>query len=200
MIHLVQIGVIGWIGRFRAEDRRERKRGCQVVCRTERGLEIGTVLTAINGTSTANITTGESDAATNENCDGQLLRRMTPDDRLILQRIERFRDRAWSACSDLIRQRGLPAVLVDVEHLFDGQSLYFYFLGEVTGELSALTGELAETWEAKVRFRKFTERLAEGCGPDCGTGESGCGSGGCGTCSLKTACKTASSTASSTSR
>lgn len=188
MIHLVQIGVVGWIGRFRAEDRRERKRGCQVVCRTDRGLEIGTVLTALSDSRREGNLVVESGAASNGDCDGLLLRRMTPDDRLILTRIEKFRDRAYSACSDLIRQRGLSAVLVDVEHLFDGQSLYFYFLGEVTEELSSLTGELAETWEAKVQFRKFTERLAEGCGPDCGTGASGCGAGGCGSCALKTGC------------
>lgn len=193
MIHLVQIGVVGWIGRFRAVDRREHRRGYQVVCRTDRGLEIGIVLTAIHGESTPIDVNSDPDLGADKSCDGQLLRRMTPDDRLILHRIERFRDRAWSACTDLIRQRGLSAILVDVEHLFDGQSLYFYFLGDVSDELSALTDELAETWEAKVRFRKFTQRLAEGCGPDCGTGESGCGVSGCGSCALVSGCKSASS-------
>ena len=47
---------------------------------------------------------------------------------------------------------------MDVEHLFDGQSLYFYFLGEVQPEWESLTTELAATYEAKVRFQPFAER------------------------------------------
>ena len=71
--------------------------------------------------------------------------------------------------------------MVDVEHLFDGQGLFFYFLGDVTPDLEAYTGRLAEIYEAKVQFRKFTETLIEGCGPGCGTEEAK-GSGGCESC------------------
>jgi hypothetical protein len=83
-------------------------------------------------------------------------------------------------------------VLVDVEHLFDGQGLFFYFLGDVTPELEAYTARLAETYEAKVQFRKFTETLIEGCGPGCGTdevkGRGGCDS--CVSCAVAGACGT----------
>ena len=43
-----------------------------------------------------------------------------------------------------LAERGSSAVLVDVEHLFDGQSLYFYFLGPGGPELDVLTTELAD--------------------------------------------------------
>jgi hypothetical protein len=80
---------------------------------------------------------------------------------------------------------------MDVEHLLDGRSLYFYFLGDVTPELDALTAELAERYDAVVRFRQFSETLEAGCGPGCGTEEAaGCGAsaGGCATCQLSAAC------------
>ena len=96
--------------------------------------------------------------------------------------------RQFHACESLLAERGISATLVDVEHLFDGESIYFYFLGETTPELEAITTQLAETYERKVRFKKFAETLANGCGPDCGTGESGCSSGGCGSCSLAGGC------------
>ena len=35
--------------------------------------------------------------------------------------------------------------------------------------MEPLTAELAEAYEAKAQFRKFTETLTQGCGPDCGT-------------------------------
>ena len=178
MIHLVQIGVLGSIGRFSAVDRRLRKRGCRVICRTTRGLEVGHVLS-------------NQSSQQNTESDGELLRQVTPEDDLLISRIDRFRDKAFTACQKLLNERNLSAVLVDVEHLFDGQSLYFYFLGNVSPQVNALTAELAETYEAKVKFRKFSETLANGCGPDCGTKEGGgCGDGGCSTCPVKAACKT----------
>ena len=107
---------------------------------------------------------------------------------IILDRLERHRDKAFDACQRLIQERQLPGVLVDVEHLFDGESVFFYFLGEVNAELKALTDELGATYERKVRFKKFAETLANGCGPDCGTGESQCSSGACGSCSVAGSC------------
>lgn len=176
MTHLVQIGTLGSIGRFRAVDRRQRPHGTTVVCRTRRGLEVGSVLKPIPGDEAE--------------CDGELLRQVTPEDQLLINRIDRFRDKAFHACQKLLSERGLKATLVDVEHLFDGQSLYFYFLGEVSEEVNRLTAELAEVYEARVRFRKFSQTLAEGCGPECGTKEGACGTNGCSSCPVRSACKT----------
>ena len=78
---------------------------------------------------------------------------------------------------------------MDVEHLFDGQSLFFYFLGEIDSEVTVLTESLAEAYEAKVQFRQFTESVTAGCGPDCGTEQAaGCASTGCSSCSLSSGC------------
>ena len=124
--------------------------------------------------------------------DGSLLRGVTTEDDLLLARLERHKDAAFHACSQAIAARGFEAVLMDVEHLFDGQSLYFYFLGEVTPDLESLTDELAERYEANVQFRRFAETVVEGCGPGCGTEEaagSGCETGGCSTCAASAACK-----------
>ena len=58
---------------------------------------------------------------------------------------------------------------MDVEHLFDGHTLVFYFLGDVPAEVEHVTGELAEVYEAKAQFRSFADTLTNGCGPGCGT-------------------------------
>lgn len=176
--HLVKIGLLGQIGRFSSVDGRQFVRHDEVICRTDRGLEVGSVLCPLDRNDTG------------QDLDGQLLRPVTPDDRLIINRIHRFRDKAFAACNRLLEQRGLDAVLVDVEHLFDGQSVYFYFLGEVSDQVHDLTDELGVEYEKKVRFRKFAETLANGCGPDCGTGASKCSSSGCSSCGISGACKT----------
>jgi len=177
--HFVRVGALGSVGRFVAEGAHRYPRGARVVCRTLRGLEVGEVLSAVQSTD-------------GQVSDGTLLRRITPQDDLLLARLEKNRDEAYHACATRVAERGLPAVLVDVEHLFDGQSLYFYFLGETPPELDALTAELAGVYEAKAQLQKFADTLTAGCGPNCGTEEGGgCGSsGGCTSCAVAGACGT----------
>lgn len=148
-----------------------------MVCRTSRGTELGEVLAA-----------DDRDAG---EFDGTVLRKVTVEDQLLLARLEKHKDQAFRACQRLICERQLPAILMDVEHLFDGRALYFYFLGEVSPELDSLTSELAEVYESEVQFRRFTQTLTEGCGPGCGTegvAGQGCGSTGCGSCAVAGAC------------
>ncbi|MBC8355567.1 MAG: hypothetical protein H8E66_26615 [Planctomycetes bacterium] len=177
--HLVRIGVIGHVGRFDSVDGVLYPRHARVICRTTRGLEVGEVLSSSE--------LGNPDAA------GTLVRRLTVEDDLLLTRIERNRDEAFRACNELLAERDLPAVLMDVEHLFDGQSLYFYFLGDVGPEVEALTSELTAAYETTVQFHKFAETLTEGCGPGCGTEEAmgqGCSTGSCASCAVSSACGT----------
>jgi cell fate regulator YaaT (PSP1 superfamily) len=176
--HLVRIGLFGQVGRFTTSTGEVVARGVRVVCRTRRGLEIGVVMRE----PAADEPAGDAD--------GTLLRRVTPEDDLLLARLERDRERAFTRCARLLDERRLGVTLVDVEHLFDGRSLYFYFLGNVTPQVDALTHELAETYETTVRFRQFADTLQHGCGPSCGTeAASGCG-GGCSGCAVAGACTT----------
>lgn len=174
--HWVRYGVLGHVGCFAAAAERY-PRGTRVICRTRRGLEVGEVLAP----------RADADPSYhNDDQGGSLLRRVTVEDDLLLARLQRSREEAYLACEALLAERQVPAVLVDVEHLFDGQTLLFYFLGDATPEIDAITDELAETYETQVQFRKFTETLTAGCGPGCGTddAEHGCASGGCSTCAV----------------
>jgi cell fate regulator YaaT (PSP1 superfamily) len=140
-------------------------------------LEVGEVLS-------------DSEFTRSDQGDGEVLRGMTAEDELLWERIERNRDKAFQACSALLDKHAVPAVLMDVEHLFDGQSIFFYFLGEPPSGVANLEGELANAYEAKVQFRRFSEAVTAGCGPGCGTAEAenGCQTGACSTCSIASAC------------
>jgi cell fate regulator YaaT (PSP1 superfamily) len=162
---------MGQVGRFAAVDAVRYPRHSRVVLRTRRGLEIGQVLSPPD----------ERDDA-QQFGDGDILRGMTVQDELLHARLEKNRQEAYQACSTLLADSDQRALLVDVEHLFDGQGLFFYFLGDVNAAVESFTERLAETYETKVQFRKFTETLIEGCGPGCGTEEVK-GRGGCETCS-----------------
>ena len=170
---------MGQVGRFAAVDAVRYPRRSRVIVRTRRGLELGEVLSPPDDTDDGRAFS-----------DGELLRGVTVQDELLHARLEKNRQDAYAACAKMLNQNGIPAVLVDVEHLFDGQGLFFYFLGDVTPALESCTSRLAETYEAKVQFRKFTETLIEGCGPGCGTeeakGQGGCES--CSSCAVASAC------------
>lgn len=178
--HFVRFGIPGYVGCFAAAEAERLPRGTRVIIRSSRGLETGEVLAPVD------------ELLEGTRSDGTLLRRVTVEDELLLARLERNRSSAFAACVRLLDERRIPAALVDVEHLFDGQSLLFYFVGETPPELESITQDLAETYDAHVQFRKFTETLADGCGPGCGTehAENGCGHGGCATCVVASACST----------
>jgi cell fate regulator YaaT (PSP1 superfamily) len=164
--HLVRVGALGHVGRFTAVDAVRYPRDCRVVVRTPRGLELGEVLAP------------PGEAADDAPADGSILRGLTVEDHLLEARLERNRQAAYDACAGRLVELGLPAVLMDVEHLFDGRSLVFYFLGEMTPRLEVLTEELAEVYETHVQFRRFSDAVTEGCGPGCGTEAAA----GCKTC------------------
>jgi hypothetical protein len=102
---------------------------------------------------------------------------MTVEDQLLEARLGRKRQAAYESCRRRLEELRLEAALVDVEHLFDGQTLVFYFLGQQPPELQSVTADLAAAYDAEAQIGSFAEALTHGCGPDCGTDEAaGCGS------------------------
>jgi cell fate regulator YaaT (PSP1 superfamily) len=178
--HFIRVGALGHVGRFTSVDAVAYPRASRVIVRTSRGLETGEVL-------------GPADELTvRGNSDGSILRGMTVEDELLEARLQQKRQGALDACIARLQERGISATLLDVEHLFDGRSLFFYFLGEVTPEVEAITAELAEVYDAAAQFRQFAATLTEGCGPGCGTEEAtGHGCTLCATaCAVSSACAT----------
>lgn len=166
---------MGALGRFWPADGVSYRRGTQVICRTARGLELGDVL------------------ATTESKDlpqaGSLLRKASVEDLLLWARIEKHRASAFAECQRILDHQKVAARLMDVELLFDGKSLFFYFLGSIPAELEPMLTELAAAYEAKVQLKHFAEAMTLGCGPDCGTElADGCSDGGCSGCSISNAC------------
>ena len=166
--HLVRVGALGHVGRFTSVDTTRFPRGSRVIVRTPRGLEVGEVLAPPAVDSRA-----ESD--------GAIVRGMTIEDQLLEARLGRKRQEAYDACRRRLADLGIEAALVDVEHLFDGQTLVFYFLGPQPPELQTVATELAEAYDAEAQIGTFADVLTNGCGPGCGTEEAT--GQGCGTCS-----------------
>jgi len=176
--HLVRVGALGHVALFTAVDAVRYPRLARVVVRTGRGLELGEVLA------------GPDESAEPAPSAGSIVRGVTIEDQLLEARLLKNSQAAFEACTARLSAARSSAVLMDVEPLFDGQTLVFYFLGELTAEVEALTAELAELYEGQAQLRNFATAVSEGCGPGCGTDAAS----GCKTCADSCAVAAACST------
>src|SRR5262249_46303849 len=94
--HLVRVGAMGQIGRFAAVDAVRYPRRSRVILRTKRGLEVGEVLSAPDDNDDGHAFG-----------DGELLRGVTVQDELLEARLEKNRQQAYVACSEMLAESGL---------------------------------------------------------------------------------------------
>lgn len=170
--YLVRIGAFGAVVRCSPIDDTDYHRGMRVVCRTDRGVELGQVVAGAPATQMS---------------EAEILRLTTPEDELLDARLRKYKAQAVQRCQAALATDTSETVLLEVDQLLDGRTLVFYFLGAITPDVQALTDRLAEEYERKVRTRHFAKLLAEGCGPGCGTKKAG-GCGGCAVCVVASAC------------
>ncbi len=180
--YLLSFGNDGEFGRFRAVASLHLRRGERLVICGPRGIEIGEVL--------CRAAPGHAHFLPNTSV-GQVLRRLTEDDRRTEREMRLRSQRLLERAQALIEELGLPLLLLDAEILLDGERAMLHHLrgGEcdVRPLVSALSVEFGLHLAPIDLGGSRQSELAEGCGrPDCGEGQGGdctsCGSGGCGSC------------------
>jgi cell fate regulator YaaT (PSP1 superfamily) len=120
--------------------------GHNVVIRTRRGVEWGTVMQ-----------TAQDDE--NGTADGTVLRKATAADREKYEDItERRQIEEFQTCKRLIREHELPMKLVDVEHLFGGHKIIFYFLADGRVDFRGLVRDLAKEYRTRIEMRQIGVR------------------------------------------
>lgn len=124
-------------------------RGARVVARTERGLEAGEVLCEA---------TEQAAAQLDQPGRGQILRAMTADDENELSRMHAQERREFEICRRLIAEHGLPMKLVDVEHIFGGERVVFYYLSENRVDFRDLVKALAAEFQTRIEMRQIGVR------------------------------------------
>jgi len=175
--HSVRIGFAGDI--FVAGYASTLSRGRRVLVRTPRGVELGEILGPM------------TDHADWRPSRLQIVRPTTTNDELLLERLERFKVRAVQECQQVLSESASSAMLLDVDQLFDGQTLILHFCGPPDSLGQDLTDQIVRRYEEEVRSIPLADLLEKGCGDHCGTEEaSGCG-GGCSSCSLAKQCAVA---------
>ena len=150
MNRIVRHGVMRHLGEFTSNPPEiSYPRGQDVVIRTERGLEIGEVLCEA---------TPQAVAYLSEPTGGQIVRALTTDDLAELDRVRQKEETEFLRCGEFIRERHLQMDLIDVEHLFGGERVVFYFLAEKRVDFRELVKDLAREYRTRIEMRQVGVR------------------------------------------
>ncbi|MCA9052474.1 MAG: signal peptidase [Planctomycetaceae bacterium] len=145
--YVVRYGVMRHLADFASKAGNDYRRGEQVIVRSHRGTEWGEVLCA--STERTREYLGAKDTV------GRILRTATPED-------ERSRDEAlqkepgvFTDGNRVIAEHKLAMQLIDVELIFGGERLVFYYLSEQRIDFRNLVKDLAKEFKTRIEMRQI---------------------------------------------
>ena len=146
--YIVRHGVMRFLGEFDAEGH-AYERGADAVVRTERGLELGHLLCEAAPKVVQMLS---------EPTHGRIVRVLTEQDQAERQRLCEAEARELETCGRFVAERRLQMELVDVEHLFGGERIVFYFLAEKRVDFRELVKDLAREYQTRIEMRQIGVR------------------------------------------
>jgi cell fate regulator YaaT (PSP1 superfamily) len=147
--YIVRHGAMRLLGEYAAPPGEAFARGARVVVRSERGQELGDVLCPA---------TPQAVAYLPEPTQGEILRAMTDDDRRREQQIRENSRTQFDTAARLVREHCLAMQLVDVENLFGGERIVFYFLADKRVDFRELVRAMAREFQTRIELRQIGVR------------------------------------------
>ncbi len=147
--YLARHGTMRFVGEFVAPAGVTAARGDTVILKTDRGLEVGEVLCP---------STPQAVAAIPEPTRGQLVRVATDEDRKKIAELKATQQGEYEVGTELIARHKLAMQIVDVEHLFGGERVLFYFLADGRVDFRELVKSMAREFHARIELRQIGVR------------------------------------------
>jgi len=149
MNYIVRHGVMRFLGEYEPVPEAAYARGQEVVVRSERGLEVAEVLCE---------STPRAVQLLSEPTKGQIVRVMTEEDHVHVRAAQEREQAAFLRCQEFIAERRLQMDLVDVEQVFGGERMVFYFLAEKRVDFRELVKDLAREYRTRIEMRQIGVR------------------------------------------
>lgn len=147
--YITRYGAMRLLGVFSGEGKNEYERSDDVIVRTSRGLETGTVLCEA---------TEEAEGQFKESPGGQIVRIMSSSDRGDFSRIQENSRHDFVKCKELVEKLELDMELADIEHVFGGERIIIYYLSEDRVDFRELVKQLAAEFQTRVEMRQIGVR------------------------------------------
>ena len=148
--YVVRYGGTRILGEFSARGLPVLPRSASVIVRSERGHEWGTVL--CTSTDQTRQYLGDSQPH------GRVVRLPTSDDEAQRDRARQMERGEYLSCRDLIAEKRLQMQLIDVEHLFGGERVVFYYVAEQRVDFRDLVKALAARHKIRIEMRQIGVR------------------------------------------
>ena len=145
--YVVRFGALRTLGVMAS--RQPCRYGDEVVARTNRGTETGSVLCEA---------TPVAMDAMEEPTHGRIIRRLSDDDRSRQVRLESETAKDLVTCQKCVDALKLSMELVDVERLLGGERVIVYFLAEGRIDFRQLVRDLAKQFQTRIEMRQIGVR------------------------------------------
>ena len=145
--YVVRYGVTRIVGEFSARGLGSVARGAAVIIRSDRGQEWGTVLSTATEQSRKYLGTADEH--------GRILRLATPEDEVQRDQNLASEKEAFVGGQELVRERSMQMQLIDIERVFGGERLIFYYLAEDRVDFRELVKGLAKRFQTRIEMRQI---------------------------------------------
>jgi cell fate regulator YaaT (PSP1 superfamily) len=145
--YVVRYGATRNVAEFSARQRDLYGRGDMVIVRSDRGQEVGEVLSVATDRTREYLGAAETK--------GTILRPMSDDDRARRDELNAREKSEFDGGKELIAESRLAMQLVDVEHIFGGERLVFYYVSESRIDFRELVKSLAARFKMRIEMRQI---------------------------------------------
>jgi len=180
---LVRYGRMNALGFFEHHETKISKIKPRVVIKTDRGLELGYLvgqLTAYRGGQFKLSDEQIQDYFEDSNIDftpdhvGKFIRYASSADVSEERHLRKIAQEEMECCRHFVKEMGLPMKIVDVEHVFGGERIIFYFMSDGRVDFRELVKKVAQEYQTRIEMRQIGSRDeakllgdVESCGQQC---------------------------------
>jgi cell fate regulator YaaT (PSP1 superfamily) len=180
---LVRYGRMNMLGFFEHRENRISKTESRVVIKTSRGLELGYLVGQLSAYRSGQLKLSEeqiqeyfedSDIDFTPAKAGKFVRYATPEDISEERHLRKISQEEMDCCKRFVKEMELPMKIVDVEHVFGGERIIFYFMSDGRVDFRELVKKVAHEYQTRIEMRQIGSRDeakllgdVENCGQQC---------------------------------
>jgi cell fate regulator YaaT (PSP1 superfamily) len=180
---LVRYGRMSTLGFFEHRETKISKIKPRVVIKTERGLELGYLVGRLTAYRGGQLKLSEeqiqeyfedSDIDLSPGKAGKFIRYATTADVSEERHLRKIAKEEMECCRHFVKEMDLPMKIVDVEHVFGGERIIFYFMSDGRVDFRDLVKKVAQEYQTRIEMRQIGSRDEakllgdiESCGQQC---------------------------------
>ena len=180
---LVHYSRMNTLGNFEHNEPHLPKMPSRVVVKTDRGLELGQLVGQLGLYKGGKFKLPpeqikkyftDSEIEYSMRPTGKFMRYATSEDLSEERHLRKIAKEEMVCCKKFVKELNLPMKIVDVEHLFGGERVVFYFMADGRVDFRELVKKLAHEYQTRIEMRQIGSRDeakllgdVESCGQQC---------------------------------